>query len=103
MNIYVGNLSYDVTEEELKEKFEAFGPVVSARIITDKFSGKPKGFAFVEMANQNDAQSAVDGLDGQELKGRKLKVNKAHDRPSRPPRGSFGGPSAGGSRGRGRY
>ena len=77
MNIYVGNMSYNVTEEELRQAFKAFGEVESAKIITDMYSGRSKGFGFVEMPDSTEAHSAIDGLDGKELKGRTLKVNKA--------------------------
>jgi RNA recognition motif-containing protein len=80
MNIYAGNLSYEITEEELRKAFEAFGQVESAKIIQDNYSGRSKGFGFVEMPEDAEAQSAIDGLDGKELKGRTLKVNKARSR-----------------------
>jgi len=80
MNIYVGSLSYDVTEEDLKQAFEAFGEVESVRIIKDMRSGRSKGFGFVEMPGKAQAQSAIDGLNGKELKGRNLNVNEARPR-----------------------
>ncbi len=80
MNIYVGNLSYDVTESELRSAFEAFGQVESANVVTDKYSGRSRGFGFVEMTNEGEAQAAIDGLNGQDLKGRALNVNKARPR-----------------------
>ena len=80
MNIYVGNLSFDVTEEDLKEAFSAFGQVESVKIIKDNYSGRSKGFGFVEMAGNAEAQSAIDGLNGKELKGRTVKVNEARSR-----------------------
>ena len=80
MNIYVGNLSPDVTEEELQKAFEAFGKVVSATIITDKFSGRSRGFGFVEMSKKDEAQAAITGLNGKDLKGRALNVNEARPR-----------------------
>ena len=80
MNIYVGNLSYDVTESELKQAFEAFGQVESAKIIKDTYSNRSKGFGFVEMPDNSEAKSAIDGLNEQELKGRKLNVNQARPR-----------------------
>ena len=80
MNIYVGSLSYDVTEEDLKQTFEAFGEVESVRIIKDMRSGRSKGFGFVEMPGKAQAQSAIDGLNGKELKGRNLNVNEARPR-----------------------
>ena len=80
MNIYVGNLSYDLSEEDLKKAFEEFGQVESAKIITDTYSGRSKGFGFVEMSNEAEAQSAIDGLNGKDLKGRTLNVNQARPR-----------------------
>jgi len=80
MNIYVGNLSHEVTEDSLREAFEEFGQVESATIIKDKFSGKSRGFGFVEMAAKAEAQSAIDGLNGKELKGKTLNVNEARPR-----------------------
>ncbi len=95
MNIYVGSLSYEVTEEDLKEAFEAFGQVESVRIIKDKYSGQSKGFGFVEMPAKAEAQSAINDLNGKELKGRTLNVNEA--RPRTETRGGGGG--YGGGRG----
>jgi RNA recognition motif-containing protein len=80
MNIYVGNLSYDVNEQELREAFEAFGQVESAKIIMDTYTGRSKGFGFVEMPNREEAQSAINGLNGKELKGRSLNINEARSR-----------------------
>jgi len=80
MNIYVGSLSYDMNEEELKRAFEAFGQVESVNIINDKFTGKSKGFGFVEMPVEAEGEAAIDGLNGKELKGRTLSVNKARPR-----------------------
>jgi RNA recognition motif-containing protein len=92
MNIYVGNLSYEVTEEDLQLAFESFGQVESATIIKDKYSGESKGFGFVEMPSKAEAQSAIDGLNGKELKGRALNVNEARPRTeSRRGRGERGG------------
>jgi len=81
MNIYVGNMSHDVTEEDLRQAFEAFGQVASVTVIKDKFSGESRGFGFVEMPDKAEAQSAIDGLNGKELKGRVLNVNEARPRP----------------------
>ena len=81
MNIYVGNLALNVTEGDLQQAFEAFGEVTSAKIIKDKYSGESRGFGFVEMPAGAEAQSAIDGLNEKELKGRALKVNEA--RPQR--------------------
>jgi len=80
MNIYVGNLSYEVTEEDLKEAFGAFGQVESVKIIKDNYSDRSKGFGFVEMPARGEAQSAIDGMKGKELKGRTLNVNEARPR-----------------------
>jgi len=80
MNIYVGNLSRDVTEEDLRQAFEAFGQVTSAKIITDKLSGASRGFGFVEMPAKTEGQAAIAGLNGKELKGRRLTVNEARPR-----------------------
>ena len=80
MNIYVGNLSYEVTEEELQQEFMAFGEVTSVRIITDKYTGRPKGFAFVDMASVSEGQAAIDGLNEKTLKDRALKVSAARPR-----------------------
>ena len=80
MNIYVGNLSYQVTDEELRATFEAFGEVSSAAVIRDKFTGEAKGFGFVEMPKQAEAEAAIKKLNGKELKGRTLTVNLARPR-----------------------
>jgi len=95
MNIYIGNLSYEVTEEDLKEAFEAFGGVETVKVIKDNYTGRSKGFGFVEMPAKGEAESAIEGLNGKELKGRTLKVNEAHPR-SEGRRG--GGSRGGGSR-----
>ena len=81
MNIYVGNLSYDVSEEDLRQAFAAFGQVSSATIIKDKYSGQSKGFGFVEMPSAEEARSAISQMNGKELKGRALNVNEARPRP----------------------
>ena len=101
MNIYVGNMSYEITEEDLRLAFEAFGQVESAAIIKDKYSGQSKGFGFVEMPSKAEGQSAIDGLNGTELKGRALNVNEARPRTeSRGSRGRYGGGRGGQGRGR---
>jgi RNA recognition motif-containing protein len=105
MNIYVGNLAFALTEDDLRQAFENYGTVASVTIITDKFTGKPRGFAFVEMPDNSEAQAAIDGLNGQDLGGRALRVNEAKPRESRPRnggggRGGFGGGPRGGGRGR---
>ncbi len=91
MNIYVGNLSHDATDEDLRQAFEAFGQVASATVIKDKFSGESRGFGFVEMPTQTEGQAAISGLNGQELKGRALKVSEARPRESRREREGGGG------------
>jgi RNA recognition motif-containing protein len=100
MNIYVGSLSYSVTEEDLKQAFEPFGEVESVRIIKDMYSGRSKGFGFVEMPGKSEAQSAIESLNGKELKGRTVTVNEARPR-SEGRRGARGG-GGGGKRGGGR-
>jgi len=99
MNIYVGNLSRDVSESDLREAFQAFGEVSSASVIKDKFSGESRGFGFVEMPNKAEAESAIVGLNGKDLKGRTLSVNEARPRTERP----RGGGSFRGGRGRGGF
>ena len=94
MNIYVGNLSFDVKEENLQTAFQAFGQVSSATIVRDKYSGQPRGFGFVEMPDQNEARTAIANLNGKELLGRQMNVNEARPRPSR-----GGGPGRQGGRG----
>ena len=83
MKIYVGNLSYDVTQDELSDLFGEFGEVSSAKIIEDRDTGRPKGFAFVEMPNQAEAEAAIASLNEKELKGREIKVNQARPREDR--------------------
>ncbi len=90
MNIYVGNLSWEVTEDDLKRSFGEHGAVTSARIINDAFTGKSKGFGFVEMANKEEAEAAIKALNNKDLKGRPLKVNEAR------PKGEGGGNRGGG-------
>jgi RNA recognition motif-containing protein len=80
MNIYVGNLAYSISEDELRSAFESFGQVDSVKIIKEKHSGQSKGFGFVEMPAAQEAQSAINDLNGKELKGRTLKVNEARPR-----------------------
>ncbi len=88
MNIYVGNLAYGVTQDDLRETFGAYGNVESANLITDKFTGDSKGFAFVEMPNNSEADAAIKGLNETPLKGRAMRVNQAKPRGERPSRGS---------------
>ena len=83
MNIYVGNLSYDVSEENLRQAFEAFGQVSSARIVKDKYSGQPRGFGFVEMPDRAEAQAAIENLNGKDLLGQQMNVNEARPRTNR--------------------
>ena len=100
MKIYVGNLSFDVTEEELREEFTSFGKVESVNIITDKYSGRHRGFAFVEMPTVSEGQAAIAGLNGKTLKDRTLTVNAA--RPRSEDRGGGYGSRRGGGFGGGR-
>lgn len=106
MNIYVGNLSNTVTDEDLRQEFEEFGQVESANVIKDKFSGESRGFGFVEMPSKEEAMAAISGLEERELKGKKINVNEARPRPAN--RGGGGGRrdsrrggGGGGGRGRG--
>jgi RNA recognition motif-containing protein len=99
VNIYVGNLSRDLAETDLKEAFQAFGEVQSANIIKDKFTGESRGFGFVEMPNKDEAEKAIAGLNGKDLKGRNLTVNEARPRTDRPRTGGGFGGGRGGGRG----
>ena len=104
MNIYVGNLSRDVTEEQLRQAFEEYGQVASASVVKDKFSGESRGFGFVEMPSKEEAQAAIEGMNGKDLGGRELNVNEARERSDKgggrgPRRGGFGGGGGGGDRG----
>lgn len=89
MNIYVGNLAWGVADEELRQAFESYGQVTSATVIKDKVSGKSRGFGFVEMPDSAEAQAAINGLNGTDLKGRAITVNEA--RPAKPREGREGG------------
>ena len=89
MNIYVGNLAYATTENELEELFGAFGTVISAKVITDKYSGRSKGFGFVEMEDKEAGEAAIKDLDSKEIAGRNLKVNEARPREERPRRPQY--------------
>jgi RNA recognition motif-containing protein len=80
MNIYLGNLPYNINEDELMEVFEEFGTVSSVKLITDKFTGKSKGFGFVEMPNNDEAKKAIEELNGTEVKGRNITVNEAREK-----------------------
>jgi len=100
MRLYVGNVSRDVTETDLREAFQAFGKVDEVTVVKDKFNGAPKGFAFVEMPVSAEAQKAIDELKGTDLKGRSLDINEARPRTERSNRGGGGG-GWGGNRGGG--
>jgi RNA recognition motif-containing protein len=100
MNIFVGSLPFRLEETELKDLFEEYGEVSSAKIITDKLSGRSKGFGFVEMPNDEEAQQAIDGLNGTDLMGRNIVVNKSEERKDR---GERRGGGFGGGKGRGGY
>ena len=99
-NIYVGNLPMDLTEDELKELFVEFGDIESSSIIKDKFTGQSRGFGFVKMSNDEEADSAISNVDGKNVKGNTLRVNEARPRPEGG-RGGFGGggPRRGGNGG----
>jgi RNA recognition motif-containing protein len=83
MNIYVGNLSYNTTEDDLRTKFSAFGTVDSVKVIADRDTGRSKGFAFIEMSDQSSGNAAIEGLNGQDMDDRALKVNEARPREDR--------------------
>jgi RNA recognition motif-containing protein len=102
MNIYVGNLSFDTSESELESAFASYGTVTSARLATDRDTGRPRGFGFVEMSDKTAAQAAIDGLNGTQLGGRALTVNEARPREARPS-GNSGGYSRGGGGGGNRW
>jgi RNA recognition motif-containing protein len=80
MNIYVGNISSQLTEEEMNKEFSSYGELTSVKLIKDKYTGENRGFGFVEMPKEDEAEAAIAGLNGKELKGRELKVNKARPR-----------------------
>lgn len=104
MNIYVGNLSGEVTDEDLQKAFEAFGLVTSANVIKDRYSGESRGFGFVEMSAKSEAQSAIGELNGTELKGKTISVNEARPRSeNRRGGGKRGGGRFGGGGGGRRY
>ena len=104
MKIYVGNLSYDVSDVNLRQTFETFGQVSSATIVKDKYSGQSRGFGFVEMLDQTEAQAAIQNLNGKELLGQQMNVNEARPRTGQGRSGGQGGhrgrPGYGGSRNR---
>jgi RNA recognition motif-containing protein len=97
--LYVGNLSYDISDSDLQKLFETYGSVQSAQVIMDRDTGRSKGFGFVEMDNATEAQAAIDALNNQEINGRALTVNEARPREDR----GGGGQRGGGNRGRGGY
>ena len=97
MDIYVGNLAYQTTDDDLRTLFAAHGEVTSARVVTDRTSGQSKGFGFVEMPDRDAAQKAIDAINGQDLQGRKLRVNESQPKPREERRGGGGG--GGGFRG----
>jgi RNA recognition motif-containing protein len=99
MNIYVGNLSRETTEDDLRQAFEAFGQVDTATVIKDKFSGESRGFGFVEMPSKDEAQTAIEEMNGKDLNGRVINVNEARPKASR---GGGGGRGGGGRGGGGR-
>ena len=107
--LYVGNMSYDTNNSDLEQMFAAHGTVESVQIINDRDTGRSKGFAFVEMSSDEEAQAAISALDGQDCGGRALKVNEAKPRPPRSGGGGgggggrYGGGGGGGGGGRGRY
>jgi cold-inducible RNA-binding protein len=99
-NIFVGNLSFGTTEDSLRSMFDAYGSVDRVNIVTDRDTGHARGFAFVEMSVDAEANAAINGLNGRELDGRALNVNEARPKPER---GSGGGGNRGGGGGRGRW
>lgn len=99
MNLFVGNLAWTTTQADLEAAFGAYGEVSSAKIMTDRETGKSRGFAFVEMPNDSEARKAVDELNGKDLKGRAINVNEARPREERPRSGGGGGGFGGGDRG----
>ena len=96
MKIYVGNLAYEVTEDDLEQEFAAFGEVTSVSVVTDKYTGRPRGFGFVEMAKVAEGQAAITGLNGKMLKERTLTVNEARPRSDNRSGGSYGNRGGGG-------
>jgi len=102
VNIYVGNLSFDASEEDLRQLFSAYGQVTTSSIIKDRYSGESRGFGFVEMASKDEAQAAINALNGKDFKGRALRVNEARPREDRPRGGGGGAGGGGGFRGGGR-
>ena len=103
MSIYVGNLSYEVTQEDLTEVFTEYGTVKRVQLPTDRETGRPRGFGFVEMSTETEEESAISALDGAEWMGRDIKVNKAKPREERTAGRGGGSRSSGGGYSRGRY
>lgn len=101
MNIYVGNLSRDASEADIRQAFEQYGAVSSVAIIKDRITGDPRGFGFVEMPSKDEAMAAITGLNGQDLKGRTLNINEARPKTDRPGGGGGGGGYRGGGGGGG--
>ena len=99
MDIYVGNLAYKTTDDDLRELFSAHGEVTSARVVTDRISGQSKGFGFVEMPDRDSAQKAIEATNGQDFQGRALRVNESQPKPRDDRRGGGGGGFRGGDRG----
>jgi len=99
MKIYVGNLSYEITEQDLRKEFEAFGGVDSVSVITDKYSGRPKGFAFIEMSSKSEGEAAITSLNGKALNERTIVVNEARPRTDNRSGGSYGDRRGGGGGG----
>ena len=97
MKIYIGNMSYETTEDNIRQAFESFGEVTSVNVITDRETGRPKGFGFVEMSSDTEGQAAIDGLNSTDMNGRTVSVNVARPRVER------GGGGGGGGGGRRRY
>jgi RNA recognition motif-containing protein len=98
-NIFVANLSFGLTSEDLQNAFEAYGDVVSAKIITDKFTGRSRGYGFVEMPNDRSASEAISALDGSELDGKTISVSEARPKEERPRRAPSNNSRSGGNRG----
>ena len=99
MEIYVGNLAYATTDDGLKAAFAAYGEVTAVRVVTDRMTGRSKGFGFVTMPDATQAQAAIDALNGHELDGRPVRVNESQPKPREERRGGFGGGFRGGDRG----
>jgi RNA recognition motif-containing protein len=101
MNIYIGNLAYEVTDADVKQEFEAFGEVTSVSVVKDQYSGQSKGFGFVEMPKLTEGQAAITGLNGKQIKGRAVTVNGARPKGEGGSSGGGGGRSSYGQRGGG--